>query len=230
MRMLLLAVLTLSTVVMGAAAAQDAAPTYLLKDYMPQAEGAKWIMKTTNQQGAETTLTTTVGKPKEVDGQQAFPMLTTNADGQLMRGTLETVTDNAYYLFGAIRGQRNQQGDQPATESLYDPMVVFPARLAVGQKAEATTKIQMRDQPVETKMVLELAAVESVTVPKATFDDCLKLVYATGNGDRVMKRTVWVAKGIGIVKTEQPGFGQNPQPRVTELMEYVPAPPPPPAE
>lgn len=213
----------LALLVVSTAMAQE--QTYLLKDYMPQAVGSKWIMKTTGRQG-ETTNTIEVGEPKEIAAQQAFPILTKNAQGELVRGTLESVTENAYYLFGAIRGARNQQAPQAPTESLYDPMVVFPAKMTVGQHATATTKVAMRDQQAEVTMSLDLAAVESVTVPKGTFDDCLKLVYTSAFGEREMKRTVWYARGVGIVKSEQPGFGDNPTPRIAELLEIVAAPAP----
>jgi hypothetical protein len=204
----------------AAAMAQD--QTCLLKDYMPQTVGSKWIMKTTNQQG-ETTNTIEVGEPREIAGQQALPMLTKDAQGNVTRGTIELATDNAYYLFGSMRGPRGQQGGE-VTTTLYDPMVVFPAKLAVGQEAEAKTKLDMRGQPTEVTMKVKLEALESVTVAKGTFDGCLKLVYTTVFGDRSMARTVWYAKGIGLIKTEQPGFGQNATPRVAELLDYLLAP------
>jgi len=200
-----------------AALAQD--QEYALKDYMPQTVGTKWIMKTTNQQG-DTTIIIEVGEPKDIAAQKASQILTKDASGNLQRGSLESITDNAYYLFGTIRVPRGQQGGDPVT-SLYDPMVVFPTKLKVGGHAEATTKANMRGQAADITMKLDLVAVESVTVPKGTFADCLKLVYTTSFGQGEMKRTVWYAKGIGIVKSEQPGGGQNnPTPRVAELLDY----------
>lgn len=194
---------------------------YLLKDYMPLAVGSKWIMKTTNQQG-ETTITVEVGEPKEIAGQKVAPLLTKDAQGNLMRGTLETADDNAYTLYGTIRVPRGDQGGEP-TMSLYNPTLAFPSKMTVGQHVEATTKSNMRGQQVEITAKVDLAAVESVTVPKGTFENCLKLVFTTGFGQREMKRTVWYAKGIGAVKVEQPGFGQNQQVRTQELLEYIPA-------
>ena len=213
----LVAMAALLVGIAGLAMAQD--QSYLLKDYMPQTVGSKWIMKTTNQQG-ETTVTIEVGACQEIAGQQALPMLTKDAQGALQRASIELATDNAYYLFGQIRAPRGQQGGDPTT-TLYDPMAVFPAKLAVGQHAEAKTKYDMRGQATEVTMGLDLVAVESVTVPKGTFDGCLKLVYSTKFGDREMKRTVWYAKGVGIVKSEQAGFGQNAAPRVAELLDYL---------
>lgn len=197
-----------------AALAQD--QEYALKDYMPLTVGSKWIMKTAGQQG-ETTQIIEVGEAKEIAAQQASQLLTRDANGNLQRGSLESITDNAYYLFGTIRAPRG--GGEPTT-SLYDPMVVFPAKLKVGGHAEAQTKMTMRDQARTVTMKLDLVALETVTVPKGAFTDCLKLVYTTSFGEREMKRTVWLAKGVGAVKTEQPGFGQNQTPRVAELLEY----------
>lgn len=212
-------------VLVGLAVAQE--PTYLLKEYMPLTVGSKWIMKTMGRQG-ETTNTIEVGEPKEIQAQQAFTILTKDAQGELIRGSLEAATDNAYYIFGQIRVPRQQGGaaGEPVT-TIYDPMLVFPAKMTVGQSADATTKTTMRDQAVEIKVTLQLAAVENVTVPKGTFENCLKLVSTTKFGDRGERTsTMWYAKGVGLVKTEQPGFGQNATPRVAELLEYVPAPPP----
>jgi hypothetical protein len=198
------------------AVAQD--QEYALKDYMPQTVGSKWVMKTTNQQG-DTTNVMEVAEPKEIAGQKVTQILTKDAQGALMRGSLELATDNAYSLFGQIRMPRGQQGGEPTT-TLYDPMVVFPAKLKVGQHAEATTKMDMRGQPADVTMKLDLAAVENVTVAKGTFENCLKLVFTTSFGQREMKRTAWYAKGIGLVKSEQPGFGQNQTPRLAELLDY----------
>lgn len=198
------------------AVAQD--QEYALKDYMPQTVGAKWVMKTTNQQG-DTTNITEIAEPKEIAGQKVTQILTKDAQGNLLRGTLEMATDNAYTLFGQIRAPRGQQGGEPTT-TLYDPMVVFPAKLKVGQHAEAATKMPMRGQPADVTVKLDLVAVENVTVPKGTFENCLKLVVTTSFGQREMKRTAWYAKGIGMVKSEQPGFGQNQTPRVAELLDY----------
>jgi hypothetical protein len=224
MRKTLLAVLVL-LLLATVAMAQDA--SYLLKDYMPQTVGSKWVMKTATQQG-ETTNTITIGEPKDIAGQKVPQVLTTNAQGQFMRGSLEAATENAYTIYGNIRGAgRNQPADTPPTVSLYDPMVVFPAKLTVGQKAEVATKTQMRGQAADVKVSLTLAAVESVTVPKGTFADCLKLVLTTDFGRGSMTRTMWYAKGVGIVKTEQPAGGPNAAnaaPRVAELIEYVLAP------
>jgi sugar phosphate isomerase/epimerase len=76
----------------------------------------------------------------------------------------------------------------------------------------------MRDQTLEITMKLKLDAVESVTVPKGTFDNCLKLVNTTKFGDREFTRTVWYAKGVGTVKTETQG--PNGQVATGELVDY----------
>jgi hypothetical protein len=91
--------------------------------------------------------------------------------------------------------------------------------LKVGQTAQAAVKSNRGGQPTDVTIKLELAAVESVTVPKGAFADCLKLVYTTTFPGREMKRTVWYAKGVGMVKTESPGFNNQP-PRIAELTDY----------
>jgi hypothetical protein len=210
----LVAVLLLSGLV-GLALAQD--QEYALKDYMPQTVGSKWIMKVTGPAQQEVVLTYEVDKPKE--GQPGTPILTKDANGNLTRGSLETVDDNNLTIFGTIRVPRGQQGGEP-TVSLYTPAVVFPGKMKVSQRAEAATKINMGGQQTDVTMKLDLAAVESVTVPKGTFDNCLKLVFTTTNPRGEMKRTVWYAKGVGLVKTEMGGGGNQQAPRVAELTDY----------
>jgi hypothetical protein len=207
------AALLLGVVSLGLAQGQE----YALKDYMPQTVGSKWVMKTDEQQG-EATTTIEVSKPAE--GQQGLAFLTKGENGAVIRGSMEAVTDAGYTLFGTIRVPRGQPGGQP-TPSPYNPPVVFPAKLQVGQPAEAKTKMSMRGQDVDATMKLELAAVESVTVPKGTFPDCLKLVVTTTTARGELKRTAWYAKGVGLVKTEQPGFGPNATARVAELVDYT---------
>jgi hypothetical protein len=59
-----------------------------------------------------------------------------------------------------------------------------------------------------------------VTVPKGAFKDCLKLVYTTSFGRGEMKRSVWYAKGVGMVKTERPARGDRPA-TTAELTDYT---------
>ena len=198
------------------ALAQD--QEYALKDYMPETVGSKWTMKTTNNQG-DTTITYEVDKARDIGGQQVTPILTKDADGNLMRGSLEIVSDDNLTLLGSIFVPRGQQAGGAPFDALYTPAAVFPGKMKVGQSEEAKVKTSRGGQEMDITIKLELAAVESVTVPKGTFDGCLKLVTTTSFGRGEMKRTAWYAKGVGIVKTESGGFG-NRAPRVAELTDY----------
>jgi hypothetical protein len=204
----------------GSALAQD--QEYALKDYMPQTAGSKWIMTTAGQQGA-VTVTYEVDKARDLGGQQAMPIVMKNAQGNVRRGSLESVTEANLTLFGAIMVPRGQEGGAPV-EMLYTPPAVFPGKLKVGQSAQAVVKVQRGDQPVEMTLKVVLAAVESVTVPKGAFADCLRIVFSNTTPRGEMKRTIWYAKGVGMVRTENPGFGNQPTPRVGELTDYQLAP------
>jgi hypothetical protein len=207
----------------GVALGQDA--EYALKGYMPETTGSKWVMKTTGRQGAATTVTYEVAEAREIEGKRAMPILNTDADGNLLRGSLEAVDDETLTLFGSImvpRGPNNNNAEP--IETLYKPAATFPATMKVGDRNEATAKVTRQGQETEIKLSVELAAVETVTVPKGTFEGCLKLVYTTTFGEREMKRTVWYAEGVGMVKTESGGGGgrdgQQRPPRVAELTDY----------
>ena len=197
----------------GAASAQE----YLLKDYMPQTVGSTWTMESTR--GEETsTITLEITETKDVEGQQVPLTLTKNAEGVATRGSLDLVTEDKLTMFGGMfRRGRDQQAE--LTPRLYTPPLEFPGKMTVGQSAEATLKMTRGDQEFESTTKLELAAVEAITVPKGTFEGCLKLVTTRSFGQGEMKTTTWYAKGVGQVKTERPGRGERPG-TVTELVDY----------
>lgn len=208
----------------SAALGQD--PEYALKDYMPETTGSKWVFATTGRQGAATTTTYEVGEAREIEGKTAMPILNKDADGNLLRGSLEFVDGQGFTLFGSIMLPRRQDNaNREPIETLYRPAAVFPAVMKSGDRNEATAKVTRQGQETEVKLAVELAAVETVTVPKGTFEGCLKLVFTTSFGEREMKRTVWYAEGVGMVKTESGGGagrdGQQRPPRIAELTDYL---------
>lgn len=99
-----------------------------------------------------------------------------------------------------------------ATEILVPPLALFPAALAIGEewRAEsAVLRVRGGRLPAEGKVVrtVRLVAVEPVRVGAGPFEGCLKL--ETSFESRVGKErpetlieTVWLARGIGIVKRE----------------------------
>jgi hypothetical protein len=212
-------VVLLSVVWLLSAAALAQGPEYALKDYMPQTVGSKWTLKSAGAQGERTT-TYEVLPAREIAGQKAFPIVTKTEDGQIRSGTLEAVTADKLVIFGSLSRGRGAAAGAEAETRLYQPAASFPGKLRVGQSAESKVKMTRGDQQVDVTLKVQLAAVESVTVPKGAFADCLKLVYTTTTGDRTMTRTVWYAKGVGMVKTEQAGRAGGAA-RVAELTDYT---------
>lgn len=196
-----------------AASAQE----YALQDYMPQTVGSTWTVKQTR---GDDTSTRTIEISTTVDvGEIKVPLaLTNDEEGAPQSGTIELVTAENYTIYGTMRRQRNQE-DGELNTMMYDSPLVFPGTMEVGQTAEATTKITRGDREFEFPMKLTLEAVEDVTVPKGTFEGCLKLVTTRTFGEREMKSSVWYAKGVGAVKTERPGRGERPG-TTTELEDY----------
>ncbi len=215
--MALLAAAVLALLAHGLALGQE--QTYTLEGYMPQTTGSKWVLRTTGRQG-ETTITYEVGEPKEFAGQQAMPILQKDAQGNLQRGSYEAVTEEGYTLFGSVMMPRGPEAGAAPLEMTYEPAAAFPGTMKVGDRSEATVTVTRPNGTSEITLSLELAAVETVTVPKGTFEGCLKLVYATTFGERTMARTAWYAEGVGLVKTESGGVGPNRAPRVAELTDY----------
>jgi len=196
--------------------AQDA--QYSLKDYMPQTVGSKWTMKSSGGEGDET-VTYEVLKARDVNGQQAMPIVRKTADGSIRSGTLESVSAEKLIIFGSMFARRGDQADAQPMTMLYEPAAGFPGKMGVGQSEEAKVKVKRGEREFDITMKLELASVETVTVPKGTFEGCLKLVYTTSFGRGEMKRTVWYAKGVGMVKTQRTARGDRPPTRA-ELTDY----------
>jgi len=196
---------------------------YSLQEYMPQKIGSKWTVQSTGGRGDET-LTVSITNTMDMGGTQVPLALTQTADGTPRSGALELVSADKYTIYGMMFGGR-QAGAQLTTVP-YDPPVEFPGTLTVGQAVEKTTKMKMGDREGDMTVKLELAGVETVTVPKGTFENCLKILYTTtfaaaqgGQTPQPRTRTIWYAKGVGAVKTERPGFGNRPA-TVTQLVDY----------
>jgi hypothetical protein len=200
---------------------------YSLQEYMPQKMGSKWTVKSTGGRGDQT-LTISITKTVDMGGTQVPLALTQAEDGTPRSGALELVSADKYVVYGSMFGGRRGGGTPGELTTVpYDPPVEFPGALTVGQSVEKTTKTGIGDQQATVTIKLELAAVENVTVPKGTFENCLKLLYTTtfaadaqGQTPPPRTRTVWYAKGVGAVKTERPGFGNRPA-TITELVDFV---------
>lgn len=216
MRHRMLFVVAISAIVGAAAVAQDA--EYALRDYMPGTVGSTWSLLPTGETGRAMTME--VLPPQDVGGQQISPLVTKGADGAIRNGTFQTVDATGLTIYGTLfnRGQQGGQAAGGPTTIAYDPPAKFPGALKVGQSASATFKSAMRGQPADVTMTVTLAAVESVTVPKGTFADCLKIVTTTTFGQGQMTRTAWYAKGVGTVKMERQG--RNGQINISELVDY----------
>jgi DUF3108-like len=180
--------------------------------------GSTWSLRTMGEDGQET-VTYEVLPAREIGGQKALPIVMKDAEGQVRSGALQVTTPDKVTIFGSFGRRRDTEAGAEPSVRLYKPPATFPGRFRVGQSAEQKVKMARQDEEVEITMKVQLAAVETVTVPKGTFADCLKLVYTTSYGERTMTRTVWYAKGVGMVKTEQPARGGGPA-RVTELVDY----------
>ncbi|MBM3474756.1 MAG: hypothetical protein FJX75_15945 [Armatimonadetes bacterium] len=203
------------------------AQEYTLQEYMPQAMGSKWTVQSTGGRGDET-LTISITKTMDFGGTQVPLALTQAADGTPRSGSLELVSADTYTIYGMLFGGRpGGGGGGELTTVPYNPPVEFPGTLTIGQTVEKTTTMGAGDRQASVTIKLQLAAVENVTVPKGTFENCLKVLLTTtfaanaqGQTPPPRTRTIWYAKGVGAVKTERPGFGDRPA-TITELVDYT---------
>jgi len=197
------------------------AQEYSLQEYMPQKIGSKWTVKSTGGRG-ENTLTISIDKTVDMGGTQVPLALTKSEDGTPRSGTLELVSADKYAIYGTMFGGRRGGGGGGELMTIpYNPTVEFPGALTIGQTVEKTTTMGSGDRQGTVPIKLQLAALEAVTVPKGTFEECLKVLYSTQFGERSMTRTIWYAKGVGAVKTERPAFREGDTPTVTELVDYT---------
>jgi len=209
-------VLVAAVVCSGSAWAQEA--EYSLKDYMPMTVGSKWTMKSTGGEG-DAVVIYEVLKARDVGGQQATPIVMKSSDDKIVSGTVESVSAEKLTIFASLFARRGGEADAKPMTILYEPAASFPGKMRVGQSAEAKVKVARGERQFDITMKLELAAVEMVAVPKGTFQDCLKLVYTTSFGRGEMKRSVWHAKGVGMVKMQRAAMGDRP-PTTAELTDY----------
>jgi len=212
MRYSMWAVVVAAVAAAGIGMAIAADDEYTLKDYMPRTVGSTWTMQTT---GGGPKSTMEVLKPEDIGDKQVSALVTKTAEGAVRSASYETVDADNLIIYGTLFGGR--QGGEPR-KVLYDPPAKFKGKVKVGDVQEATYQMSMGGQNQQVTMKLTLEAVENVTVPKGTFEGCLKLVTTTKFADREMTRTTWYARGVGTVKTERQG--RDGQTVVTELVDY----------
>jgi len=209
-RIMLMAIGAFVALCFGSALAQDA--EYALQDYMPGTVGATWTLQATGGGG---TLTLEVLPPRDIGGKQVSPTMATASDGGVRMGTFETVDADSYIIYGLLIG--GPQGGEPRAFP-FDPPAKFAAKMTLGQEQEAAFKVTMGNQTMDVTMTLKLDAVETVTVPRGTFDNCLKLVNTVKFTGGELVDVAWHAKGVGPVKMDT--TSPNGQVDKRELVDY----------
>ncbi len=106
----------------------------------------------------------------------------------------------------------NVRGVAELAPEAFARMLALPVK--VGDKASVKAPEKQFVPPKEETYTV--AAIESVTVPAGTFDNCVRLTIDTNIDGERESSTVWLAPGVGVVKLAR-ATG-----RVDELVKYTP--------
>lgn len=115
--------------------------------------------------------------------------------------------------------------DVPPGKFWNPPAVYFPLKMRIGQSFTSYwLGARLTDAPNSTisGRTIELEGLETVTVPAGRFKDCLKIKYGQfdhedGPSDHeVIKGWIWLARGVGIVKTVEYGAEYLPDEQKTD--------------
>ncbi|MBN1460259.1 MAG: S-layer homology domain-containing protein, partial [Armatimonadetes bacterium] len=163
-----------------------ATPTYDITDYFPLAEGDTW----TCQIEGGGTFTRTVSGTVEKHSRTYVRIL----DAANSAGDYWSLESEGLY-----RG-----GDFDSDEDItFDPPVVFPNGIAVGDSGAAvSTEYVNAALSGAGTFGWELVAVESVTVPAGTFPDCMKVRLTPDFPSDYNDMYIWFARDVGMVKYE----------------------------
>ena len=132
--------------------------------------------------------------------------------GVSTKAMVDTSKAEAYFWSNDAEGLRVHGFWSPETGSvsLTPPVKLAEAMAEVGDRLETTFSIDGDSFAASA----ELMAVESVTTPAGTFDNCLRFmlhVYPTGSAPEDFGyETVWFAENVGFVKAQTDGDAHMP--------------------
>jgi len=122
-----------------------------------------------------------------------------------------------YQEYRMVEGRPAMSGqsmfDQGFEQRYDDPIGLFPAQAKVGERFRFESPIRhvmTRGATMKGQITREvtLAAVETIETPAGRFEDCLRFEAVTrnrlprmGNFEAVSKETIWLAPGVGEVKS-----------------------------
>ncbi len=116
--------------------------------------------------------------------------------------------DDGIYLHGFF--DENSDGEGFSVKiTVTSPVLFLKSTFIVGDTWSTTTDMVFEEEGVVTDTIpstwkYSVMAVEDVTVPAGTFQNCYKVLLevSSGNPVTIEKETVWLAKEVGIVKRE----------------------------
>jgi hypothetical protein len=116
-------------------------------------------------------------------------------------------TDGIYF-HGAFDENSDGEGFS-AKLSIEPPALFLKSTFTVGDTWSTTTNMTVEEDGVITEIFpsiwrYSVLAVEDITVPAGTFENCYKILQAKirGNPVTVETETIWLAENVGIVKVE----------------------------
>lgn len=207
-----------------------------ISPYYPVALGNTWVYRMTNPEPVGVVIETEKMTAVTPDGDDV--RVTIERSFHYENGSSPDFTDSVDYIFHADGSLSVPYQSLPDTSGaqveIENGEMVWPttAEFEAGTPKTGTINVTVTVDGSAFEQVITFSitgqGVESVTVPAGTFE-ARKLLQAmrvtipsAGMTDLPIDSTVWLAEGIGQVRSEVPDLLGSGSPIVVELMEFTP--------
>jgi len=198
-------------------------PPYDTAEYFPLGQGDTWTTKeidTEDGENVEEIETTLISGTEKIKGVFAVKKIQVDDNPAEVDYDLWTNTNGLkHYKSYDIDFDEDVVEDEDITT--YNPPVMYlPPRMSVGTRHAFKSTITAKEIPGSTVTVkltgnVTVEGFEEVEVPAGKFADCIKIkivsdfVAKKTNATGHEESTVWLAKGVGVVREEGYGFNNE---------------------
>lgn len=190
--------------------------------YFPLHQGDTWEYKVFSDDGEENQGRIKIDGTEIVNGAETVKRYELLYPDYQDENYYECVAQNSE---GFVWYKKLGTKDAPPGKFWNPPAVYFPLKMTIGQSFTSYwLGARLTDAPNSTisGRTIELEGLETVTVPAGRFKECLKIKYGQfdhedGPGDHeVYKGWIWLARGVGIVKSVEYGAEYVPDEQKTD--------------
>lgn len=186
---------------------------YKTADYYPLGQGDTWTYRETEEDGEIEYETKTVSGTETIDGVVATKVLEDSDEYELFTNS-NGITFYKSYDINEEDGVVEEEVD-----ILDPPLIYVPTEVSIGTKHTFNSTIRHTENGFSATGTISIETtvegIENVTVPAGTFENCLKIkikrnvASSDGSHTESTESTIWLAKGVGIVKDTGQGTETN---------------------